>query len=63
MIPNDLWANHPVKITRKVQDVIDLANKADVHPAIVAGRIRFENNNYRILNRQVGHEKIRNLFL
>jgi HTH-type transcriptional regulator/antitoxin HigA len=63
LIPSDLWANHPVRITRKGQDVIDLANKADVHPAIVAGRIRFENNNYRILNRQVGHKKIRKLFL
>jgi HTH-type transcriptional regulator/antitoxin HigA len=63
LIPNDLWANHPARITRKVQDVVDLANKADVHPAIVAGRIRFENNNYRILNRQVGHKMIRKLFL
>ncbi len=63
LIPNDLWANHPAITTHKVQDVIDLANKADVHPAIVAGRIRFENNNYRILNRQVGHKKIRKLFL
>jgi hypothetical protein len=36
--------------------------KADIHPAIVAGRIRFENNNYTILNSQVGHRQIRKLF-
>jgi len=63
LIPNTLWSNHQARITSKVRDVIDLAHKADIHPAIVAGRIRFENNNYKILNRQVGHKEVRKLFL
>ncbi|MFA5904719.1 MAG: ImmA/IrrE family metallo-endopeptidase [Desulfobacula sp.] len=63
LIPNNLWINHQARLTHKVQDVIDLANKADVHPAVVAGRIRFENNNYGILHRLVGHKEIRKLFL
>ncbi|WP_299980454.1 ImmA/IrrE family metallo-endopeptidase [Desulfobacula sp.] len=62
LIPENLWAEHQVRITCKVKDVIDLSQKADVHPAIVAGRIRFENNNYRILSRQVGHKEVRKLF-
>lgn len=62
LIPNKLWDNHPARLTRKVQDVVDLAQKADIHPAIVAGRIRFENNNYKILHRHVGHKKVRKLF-
>ncbi len=62
LISNDLWFSHPARLTRKVGDVVDLAAKADIHPAIVAGRIRFENNNYRILHNQVGHRQIRKLF-
>ena len=62
LIPNTLWTNHQARTTGKVRDVIDLAYKADIHPAIVAGRIRFENNNYTILNRQVGHKEVRKLF-
>ena len=63
LIPDELWFGHNARVTRKVGDVIDLAAKADIHPAIVAGRIRFENNNYRILHKQVGHRQIRKLFL
>lgn len=63
LIPHELWFNHNARLTRKFVDVVDLANKADIHPAIVAGRIRFETNNYRILHNQVGHKQIRKLFL
>jgi HTH-type transcriptional regulator/antitoxin HigA len=63
LISNDIWFSHHVRLTHKVDDVIDLAAKADIHPAIVAGRIRFENNNYRILHNQVGYRQIRELFL
>ena len=63
LISNDLWFSHHARLTRKVADVIDLAAKADIHPAIVAGRIRFENNNYKILHKQIGHRQIQNLFL
>ena len=62
LIPKTLWIDHQARITCKVKDVIDLAQKADVHPAIVAGRIRFKNNNYKILHRQVGHKEVRKLF-
>lgn len=62
LIPSQLWNNHPVRNTGKIKDVLDLASKADVHKAIVAGRIRYERNNYRILWPHVGKGMVRRLF-
>jgi len=44
------------------EDVEDLAESLGIHPAIVAGRIRFERKDYRILNNLVGHREVRKLF-
>lgn len=62
LIPNELWFSHPARNTQKIKDVIDLARKADVHSSIVAGRIRFEAGNYRLLSKQVGQGKVRKHF-
>jgi len=62
LIPSQLWNSHPARNTGKVKDVLDLALKADIHKSIVAGRIRYERNNYRILWPHVGRGKIRKLF-
>jgi HTH-type transcriptional regulator/antitoxin HigA len=62
LIPNDFWASHPARKTKKLKDVIDLARKAAVHPSIVAGRIRFEKGNYRILPKQIGQGEVRKNF-
>jgi HTH-type transcriptional regulator / antitoxin HigA len=62
LIPNDLWLSHPARETRKLRHVIDLARKADVHSSLVAGRIRFEDGNYRILSRHVGQGEVREQF-
>lgn len=43
-------------------DVLSLAAKLKVHPALVAGRIRFKRNNYRILSNLVGSGQVRRLF-
>lgn len=47
---------------KDVESVMLLARKLGVHPSIVAGRVRRESNNYRILNQLVGHRQVRNLF-
>ncbi|MDP8209739.1 MAG: ImmA/IrrE family metallo-endopeptidase [Candidatus Stygibacter australis] len=44
------------------EKVIDFANKYDIHPSIVAGRIRYINKNYKILWKLVGSGKVRYLF-
>ena len=62
LIPSKLWKSHPARNTCKLQDIVDLALKADIHKSIVAGRIRYERNNYRILWPHIGKGKVRKLF-
>lgn len=62
LIPRSLWEKHRAKDTAKLKDVKDLARQADISPAIVAGRVRFEKGNYRLLARHVGNGDVRSLF-
>ena len=62
LIPSQLWNSHPARNTANFKDILDLALKADVHKSIVAGRIRHERNNYRILWPYVGKNMVRKLF-
>ena len=39
--------------------VMTLAHHLQVHPATVAGRIRYERQNYRLLSQFVGTGKVR----
>ena len=40
----------------------DLANEIKVHPAIIAGKMRYEFNAYRLLNNLIGNKELRKLF-
>ena len=62
LIPSQLWKSHPARKTGKPKDILDLASKADIDKSIVAGRIRYERNNYRILWPHVGSGMVRKLF-
>lgn len=62
LIPEELWMNSPARSTAKLKDVRTLAREADVHVAVVAGRIRREKGNYRLLAPHVGHGEVRKLF-
>jgi HTH-type transcriptional regulator/antitoxin HigA len=42
--------------------VVSLAKVLQVHPAIVAGRIRHEKKNYRLLSHFVGSGEVRRQF-
>jgi HTH-type transcriptional regulator/antitoxin HigA len=42
--------------------VINLANAFEIHPAIVAGRVRYEHQNYRLLSQFVGTGEVRRQF-
>ena len=62
LIPTDVWKswianNPPTGIA-----VLNLANALEIHPAIVAGRVRYERQNYRLLSHFVGTSQIRGLF-
>ena len=42
--------------------VMNLANTLHVHPAIVAGKVRYERRNHRLLSQFVGTGEIRRQF-
>jgi HTH-type transcriptional regulator/antitoxin HigA len=63
LIPKKVWEESNLiqgKIT--VEEVHALADQVKVHPAIIAGRIRFERNNYKLLSKLIGGNQIRRLF-
>lgn len=41
---------------------LGLANQLNVHPAIIAGRLRWERKDYRIYNRLIGSGEVRKFF-
>lgn len=63
LIPPELWAEHPARHIPNVQNVLSLARQADVHPAVVAGRIRHDLHNYRLLSQFVGAKEVRPLLM
>lgn len=54
LIPATEWQKSAVKSVHSPENTIALADKLRIHPAIVAGRVRFENDNWRLLNGLLG---------
>lgn len=50
LIPSKLWDKAAVKETHSADDALELAREAGVHAAIVAGRLRWETGNWRLLS-------------
>ena len=57
IIPVD-FTGYPVDM----ESVRKLADELDIHPSIIAGRIRKDTKNYKILNQLVGHGEVKRLF-
>jgi len=62
LIPESAWAQSPAKNLRSPDAARHLAERLKIHPAIVAGRMRHEAKNFRILNQLVGRQEVRMLF-
>jgi len=62
LIPHEIWQRAAVRSDRTTASVRAFAASLRIHPAIVAGRIRREQNNYRILSRLVGQGCVRSFF-
>ena len=62
LIPGHMWDASSVQFSPRPLDVIELATEAGVHPAVVAGRVRFERGDYRLLSQLVGSGEVRGLF-
>jgi HTH-type transcriptional regulator / antitoxin HigA len=59
LVPSALWETSAVRRQPTAMAVIGLANALQVHPAIVAGRVRHEMRNYRLLSQFVGTGQVR----
>ncbi len=59
LIPARVWQKAAARVQRTPSAVRELAASLRVHPAVVAGRIRREQNNYRLLTALVGQRGVR----
>ena len=50
LIPKQAWRSSDARVNKSKNSVLNLAERLGIHPAIIAGRIRFENDNYSLLN-------------
>lgn len=62
LIPYSLWNTSAVRERPTPMAVMHFATVLQVHPAIVAGRIRYERRNYRLLSQFVGTGEVRRQF-
>ncbi len=62
LIPPRMWSESAAYFNPTPNAVLELAMEVGVHPAIVAGRVRYEENNYRLLSQFVGTGQVRKLF-
>lgn len=60
LIPPDAWAASEARITPTTENVVAFAKSMRISPAIVAGRVRREHNNYRLLTSL--NQPVRHLF-
>lgn len=59
LIPPEVWGDGLILEDAGPMEVMQMALTAQVHPAIVAGRIRYESGNYRLLSQFVGTGEVR----
>lgn len=62
LVPRAMWESSAVREEPTAMSVISLANALKVHPAIVAGKIRHERRNYRLLSQFVGTGAVQHHF-
>lgn len=61
LIPKSIWEASRVKNDHSPLAVTELAQSLEIHPAIVAGRIRHQTRNFRLLSHYVGAGAVRRL--
>jgi HTH-type transcriptional regulator / antitoxin HigA len=62
LIPRAIWDTSAVRQQPTPMAIINLANALQIHPVIVAGRVRHEQKNYRLLSQFVGSGEVRQHF-
>lgn len=62
-IPDEIWKKNRQSLMRaSVASMYLVADELGIHPSIVAGRIRYERRDYRVLSQHVGGKMVRALF-
>ena len=59
LVPHEIWETSEARRTPTPMSVVNLSKVLQVHPAIVAGKVRYEHRNYRLLSQLVGTGQIR----
>ncbi len=62
ILPKAKWEISPARIIPSAMAVKSLANELEVHPALIAGQIRYKGNKYIYLNKIVNAAKVRKYF-
>jgi HTH-type transcriptional regulator/antitoxin HigA len=62
LIPNRVWRKFDLTVKISAKKIISVAHDEKIHPAIIAGRMRFEKNNYRIFSNLIGNNEVRKQF-
>ncbi|HUV62350.1 MAG TPA: XRE family transcriptional regulator [Sedimentisphaerales bacterium] len=62
LVPENQWETALARYVRSKESIEDFASELGIHPAVVAGKIRREADNYMILTDMVGQGEIRKLF-
>jgi HTH-type transcriptional regulator/antitoxin HigA len=64
LIPGNDWEkiNNSLEIEHSTKILYDWANKLEISPAIIAGRIRWETKDYSIFSRAIGNKQVRQKF-
>lgn len=63
LISPKIWREASLRKSADTLSVREMAENLRIHPAIIAGRIRKERNNYKILYSLVGNRTVRKQFL
>lgn len=62
LIPDDKWDLCMSRFTMTDESIETDSNSLNIHPSIIAGRIRKENNNFTKFNNLIGHGLVRQQF-
>ena len=62
LVPKSVWETSAACLRPTAVAVINLAKALNIHPAIVAGRVRHAKKNYKLLSQFVGFGEIRRQF-
>jgi HTH-type transcriptional regulator/antitoxin HigA len=62
LIPRVAWKRSDAYLNPSNETIDRLSRELKIHPAIIAGRLRKERENYTIFNELVGHSQVRKHF-